>query len=424
MRLVSLLPSATEIVYALGLGDDLVGVTFECEVPASYRAGTTVVVGGRDTRGMSPGDIDAYVKAQVAAGADLYTLHAGALAGLDPDLILTQDLCRVCALPSGRVADAVDHLGCRAEVLSLDPYTLDDVLESIRAVGAAARVPERAEALVDGLRGRRPAVVEWKGGHRDPGDESVPADLRIDHVYLVSCKYLSKVLHNASPATVFDRLLAGGPGRRSDENWFDAVAAAEHQRLYQVVRRTHGAALVLADDEPLPEQVRSLTGPQREALRRQVPKDWGPECAAAYQELVAATAERSAERWRAALAEGTGRERSLLWRILRLSSAPYFVLGTGPVTSLRLRVATPWDWNQAFELRRFEVLAEPGGQARVGWRALVRTRASDDGPGGDEVEVAGHVEVRWSHGRFGGHPEAKVYLDTPHGQVPGYFPLA
>ncbi|WP_422748618.1 ABC transporter substrate-binding protein [Micromonospora sp. WMMD1219] len=175
MRLVSLLPSATEIVYALGLGDDLVGVTFECDVPASYRSGTTVVVGGRDTRGMSPGDIDAYVRAQVAAGADLYTLHAGALAGLDPDLILTQDLCRVCALPSGRVADAVEHLGCRADVLSLDPYTLDDVLESIRAVGAAARVPDRAEALVDGLRARlaavgaavagrprrRVAVVEW-----------------------------------------------------------------------------------------------------------------------------------------------------------------------------------------------------------------------------------------------------------------------
>ncbi|MGW9197026.1 ABC transporter substrate-binding protein [Micromonospora chersina] len=175
MRLVSLLPSATEIVYALGLGDELVGVTFECAVPPERRAGTTVVVGGRDTRGMSPGEIDAYVKGQLAAGADLYTLHAGALAGLDPDLILTQDLCRVCALPSGRVADAVDHLGCRAEVLSLDPYTLADVLDTILAVGAAARVPDRAEALVDGLRGRlaavraavagrtrrRVAVVEW-----------------------------------------------------------------------------------------------------------------------------------------------------------------------------------------------------------------------------------------------------------------------
>ncbi|MFG2167506.1 ABC transporter substrate-binding protein [Micromonospora chersina] len=175
MRLVSLLPSATEIVYALGLGDELVGVTFECAVPPGYRTGTTIVVGGRDTRGMSPGEIDAYVKGQLAAGSDLYTLHAGALAGLDPDLILTQDLCRVCALPSGRVADAVDHLGCRAEVLSLDPYTLADVLDTILAVGAAARVPDRAEALVDALRGRlaavraavagrtrrRVAVVEW-----------------------------------------------------------------------------------------------------------------------------------------------------------------------------------------------------------------------------------------------------------------------
>ncbi|WBB76731.1 ABC transporter substrate-binding protein [Micromonospora sp. WMMD1128] len=175
MRLVSLLPSATEIAYALGLGDELVGVTFECEVPPSYRAGTTVVVGGRDTGGMSPGEIDTYVRERLAAGADLYTLHAGALAGLDPDLILTQDLCRVCALPAGRVTDAVDHLGARADVVSLDPYTLDDVLGTIRAVGAAARVPDRAEALVDGLRARlaavgaavagrprrRVAVVEW-----------------------------------------------------------------------------------------------------------------------------------------------------------------------------------------------------------------------------------------------------------------------
>jgi len=95
---VSLLPSATEIVYALGLGDQLVGVTFECDEPASARQDKTVVIGGRDTRGMTPAAIDAYVRGQVAAGEDLYTLHAGALAALDPELILTQDLCRVCAL--------------------------------------------------------------------------------------------------------------------------------------------------------------------------------------------------------------------------------------------------------------------------------------------------------------------------------------
>ncbi|WP_433290618.1 ABC transporter substrate-binding protein [Actinoplanes sp. CA-030573] len=175
MRLVSLLPSATEIVYALGLGDDLVGVTFECDEPPRARQEKTVVVGGRDTRGMSPAEIDRYVKEQMSAGGDLYTLHAGALAGLEPDLILTQDLCRVCALPSDHVGEALDHLGCRADVLSLDPYSLEQVLGTFLEVGAAAGVPGRAAALVAGLRGRldrvaaavagrprpRVAVVEW-----------------------------------------------------------------------------------------------------------------------------------------------------------------------------------------------------------------------------------------------------------------------
>ena len=175
VRLVSLLPSATEIVYALGLGDDLVGVTFECDEPPAARTDKTVVVGGRDTRGLSPGEIDRYVREQLAAGADLYTLHAGALAALQPDLILTQDLCRVCALPSGHVDAALDHLGCRADVLSLDPNTLDEVLGSISAVADRTGVPDRAARLIAALRTRldriasavaglarpRVAVIEW-----------------------------------------------------------------------------------------------------------------------------------------------------------------------------------------------------------------------------------------------------------------------
>src|SRR5205814_725298 len=96
-------------------GDQLVGVTFECDEPASARRDKTVVVGGRDTSQMSPGEIDAYVRAELAAGRDLYTLHADALAALDPELILTQDLCRVCALPAGRDSSGrplgPDHLG-------------------------------------------------------------------------------------------------------------------------------------------------------------------------------------------------------------------------------------------------------------------------------------------------------------------------
>lgn len=175
MRLVSLLPSATEIVYALGLGDDLVGVTFECDEPPAARSDKTVVVGGRDTSGMTPAAIDDYVRTELAAGGDLYTLHAAALAALEPDLILTQDLCRVCALPSGHVEDALDHLGCQADVLSLDPHSLDEVLDSILAVGQRTGVPDRAGRLVGELRARlaritasvagrpvpRVAVVEW-----------------------------------------------------------------------------------------------------------------------------------------------------------------------------------------------------------------------------------------------------------------------
>jgi iron complex transport system substrate-binding protein len=187
VRLVSMLPSATEIVYALGLGDDLVGVTFECDEPAAARAEKTVVVGGRDTRGMTPGEIDSYVRTQLDAGQDLYTLHADALAGLQPDLILTQDLCRVCALPSGHVEDALDYLGCHADVLSLDPHSLDDVLDSILMVGQRAGVMDRAQQLAGELRARldrttarvagrrrpRVAVVEWvdppfTGGHWVP----------------------------------------------------------------------------------------------------------------------------------------------------------------------------------------------------------------------------------------------------------------
>jgi iron complex transport system substrate-binding protein len=159
VRLVSLLPSATEIVYALGLGDDLAGVTFECDEPPSARVEKTIVVGGLDTSGMSPGDIDRYVRSRLAAGEDLYTLHARALADLAPDLILTQDLCRVCALPSGHVSDALNYLGCHAEVLTLDPHSLAEVLDSIVAVGQRAGAPGRAALLVADLRQRLDAVA-------------------------------------------------------------------------------------------------------------------------------------------------------------------------------------------------------------------------------------------------------------------------
>jgi iron complex transport system substrate-binding protein len=168
VRLVSLLPSATEIVYALGLDDQLVGVTFECDEPATARVDKTMVVGGQDTSGMTPREIDSYVRGRLAAGEDLYTLHADALAALAPDLILTQDLCRVCALPSGQIETALDYLGCRAEVLSLDPHSLADVLASILAVGQRTGTAGTAQRLVADLRARLARVAAHVAGRPRP----------------------------------------------------------------------------------------------------------------------------------------------------------------------------------------------------------------------------------------------------------------
>ncbi|MCO7222587.1 cobalamin-binding protein [Klenkia sp. PcliD-1-E] len=168
MRLVSLLPSATEVVAALGLAGDLVGVSHECDHPPGVRERATVVVGGLDTRGLTPGEVDAAVRARVAAGEDLYTLHAGALADLAPDLVLTQDLCQVCALPAGSVRDALAHLGTAADVLTLDPHTLADVLATITVVGERTGVPQRAAAVVAGLRARLDAVAAAVAGRPRP----------------------------------------------------------------------------------------------------------------------------------------------------------------------------------------------------------------------------------------------------------------
>ncbi len=168
MRIVSLLPSATEIVYALGLDRDLVGVTFECDEPASARTDNEVVVGGRDTSTMTPRQIDDYVRAAMAAGQDLYTLTPGAMARLRPELILTQDLCRVCAVPSGHVQEALAHLDCHAEVVSLDPHSLDDVLQTILVVGDRGGALDGARMVVAGLRTRLAAVTAAVRGRPAP----------------------------------------------------------------------------------------------------------------------------------------------------------------------------------------------------------------------------------------------------------------
>jgi hypothetical protein len=109
----------------------------------------------------------------------------------------------------------------------------------------------------------------------------------------------------------------------------------------------------------------------------------------------------------------------MYWRIIRLASTPYFVLGTCGTNQMRLRVCTPWDWRQVYLLSSFRTLPDlTAGQPRVNWEASIVDLASSD-----LLWVSGHVEVRWSHGRFQDNPEAKVYLDTLHVEVPGYFSI-
>ncbi len=261
----------------------------------------------------------------------------------------------------------------------------------------------------DALRGRPPLIVEWKGPHRSVGDEAIPADLRVDHVYFVSCKYFSRIVVNASPEHLFDRVLTGGHGQRSTVNWFHEIAPREHAALYAVVRDSMATAL--------PAEVTALNADQRRELAHSFDRGrgWPGDGEARYAALVARVATESARRWRTAIDSKT---EAMLWRLLRIGSAPYFVLGASPKGFTRFRIATPWDWRQRFELRKFEVEARAGGQPMVVWDAIVRRRADDT-----EVPVSGHVEIRWSHGRFCGPPEAKVYLDTPHDHVPGYFAL-
>ena len=291
-----------------------------------------------------------------------------------------------------------------------------DRLDSAFAEGAHADLFEVAwengsvfSRADDGLRGRPPWLVEWKGPHRPPAYEQIPADLRVDHVYLISCKYGSNILHNASPWHVFDRALSERSKQSGD--WFAAIAPESYQQFYAEVRdHVGGAGLPASVDDLRPSHRSEL----RLALKGRWPAplrdDWG---LVAF-EIARSSAARLLER-----APSSPAREELLWRLLRLQAAPYFVLGVDPHgAALRYRVTTPWDFRNRFGLRSFDMWGEHAGQPTVRWRADVTDRLD----GGPRI-VEGHVEIRWSHGKFGGVPEAKVYLDTPHHEVAGYEPI-
>jgi iron complex transport system substrate-binding protein len=236
MRIVSLLPSATEIVYALGLEEDLVGVTHECDWPAAARLKPIVSVSALPAAS-TPAEVDRLVSASLGDGEPIYRLDEVAMRDLQPDLVLSQDLCAVCAVPSGKVNEALELLGCQAQVLSMDPSSLSEVLGCVIELGRVTGKESVAREFVDRLAGRlthveqaveglqrpRTFALEWSdppfnGGHWVPemietaGGEPVLANRGTDSV-----RVTWKQIEEASPDVVVFMPCGYGLDQAADE---------------------------------------------------------------------------------------------------------------------------------------------------------------------------------------------------------------
>jgi iron complex transport system substrate-binding protein len=157
-RICSLLPSATEIVCALGAQDQLVGVTHECDFPPSVAA-LPKLTRSQIPANFSSAQIDAAVSTSLASSGSLYELDLRALEESRPDLVITQRLCDVCAVPYDRVQEAAENLGSPPRVLNLEPSSVSQILDSIRLVGDAIGRRSAADSLVSCLRRRIDAVL-------------------------------------------------------------------------------------------------------------------------------------------------------------------------------------------------------------------------------------------------------------------------
>jgi iron complex transport system substrate-binding protein len=217
MRIASLVPSATEMLFALGLGDDVVGVTHECDFPP--RAGelphlTATVL----PEGLGAGEIDAAVKAIVGEGRALYSLDEEKLAELAPDLIVTQAICEVCAVSYEDVVAVAARLPGPPQVLQQDPSTLGEVLEDVTRLGAAAGIASRAQQLRAELEGRLAAVRAAVAGAKRPRTLALEW---LDPPF-VGGHWIPAMIEIAGGVDV-----AGPAGRKSPEVEWEALAALD-----------------------------------------------------------------------------------------------------------------------------------------------------------------------------------------------------
>ena len=218
MRIASLLASATESVYELGLGDRLVAISHECDYPPEALNQPRVSRPRFDPTGMDSAAIDRAVRDAMARFGNVYELDVYKLRQVAPDLILAQAVCDVCAVPTSLAQEVAAALDGNPRVLSLDSHTIDDILDGIRAVGEAAGVPDRAQAYVAGLQARLAAVRDRVDSRPRP---SVLAIEWLDPVF-VPGHWVPQMIETAG-----GNLLAGSGGMPSRQMPWDDIAGLD-----------------------------------------------------------------------------------------------------------------------------------------------------------------------------------------------------
>jgi iron complex transport system substrate-binding protein len=224
MRIVSLLPSATEILFALGLDQQIVGVSHECDFPPAARS-KTVVIHSRIPKDASPSEIDRLVREFSAHGESVYSVDAEALRGLSPDLIVTQDLCHVCAASPEDLAAVLANFESKPEVLSLNPLDLGDVWRDILLVGEQTFRPHAAEKLIESI-GEKLGSLEQKiqlaNESQQGGDRPAVAFLEWLQPIYVGGHWIPEMIKFAGGRDVF-----GEPSRPSFRVTLEDVVAAQ-----------------------------------------------------------------------------------------------------------------------------------------------------------------------------------------------------